>query len=169
MASSTSANSGYRLYLSAGTVRLVGGESFTFVFMVPASVDATTVTRLGAMNNVGAAAAIANGFFASIDNVTLSGHVTVASTDTATASTFALTKGVWYRLRIDVNAANTATTFTLYADRSDTVLWTQTVAAVLPGTTVDIYHGVVSWSTGTTAISLFSLDYLDYALAGQHL
>ena len=55
-------------------------------------------------------------------------------------------------------------TFTIYSDDSGSTLWTGTVNTANIPLNIPINCGDICFSSGTTAILLGSLDYLDFSL-----
>ena len=88
------------------------------------------------------------------------------NTRSVTSNTYTITPNTWYRSKVELNEDATLATYTLYADDSETVLWTNTLATNIPKTAGrEVGHGFISTSSGTTAISLANLDYMDIILS----
>jgi hypothetical protein len=153
----TSANSGFRYY--TGNIAVLRGlEKTTFIFKTPASISATSVIRLGFQNSINNNAP-SNGVYINIANTTLDGRTVKDNTASTTATSYTISAGTWYRMTIEINTDATLITFKLYADNSDTVLWSNTLAANIP--TAVLTHSLVAYDTGVTAITLGYLDYMD--------
>lgn len=161
--SSTNANSGYRIYTAVGNINTIGGyEKTTLCFRTPSPFSATANIRFGIMKKVDHTAS-SDHIMIKIAADKLSGVCAKNSNETATATDYTLAANTWYRAVIEVNSDATAVTFTLYADDSNTVLWTSTVteAANIPKAVTSLYHGLVAYDTGTTAVNLIVVDYID--------
>jgi len=159
--SSTSANSGIVHRLALNCFLLAGSESTTETFKTADS--QTTITRRMGFHNSVDSSAPADGVYAKIVDGTLTGQTSNNSTGSTTATNYALANGTYYRLKIVLNSNATLATFTLYADDSDTVLWTDTLSTNIP-TARATGHADVCTSSGTTAITLGYLDYMDIVL-----
>jgi hypothetical protein len=162
--SSTSANSGYRFVFAANALTLGGEEKTTIVFKTAA--DLLTITRyMGFMDATGIAD-LADGVYAKIVDGVLSGETSNNSTVSVTATTFTLSASTWYRLKIELNSDASLATYTLYVDDSDIVLWTDTLSTNIP-IARQSGHGDLCFSTGTTAILIGFLDYMDIFLPNR--
>lgn len=166
--SSTSASSGYRFWTSSVTAKLAGGESSEIVFMTPPAINAASIIRFGFMSDVSATTTQVAQVALQANGAALTGITTAASTSSQT-SAYTLAALTWYRAVIDINAAGTVATFTLYADNSTTVLWTQTLATNIPLAAPALYHGLVCYNTGTTAVAILYVDYMDIAFTNEVL
>jgi hypothetical protein len=156
--SSTSANSGYKLNAGAATILLGGKEKTTVIFKTPA--DLTSITaRIGFHDSADHTAPV-DGVYVLISGTTLDGRTMNNSAGSNTATTYTVAAGTWYRLVIELNADATLATFTLYADDSDTVLWADTLSTNIPKARTTGY-GITATSSGTTAITVLTLDYAD--------
>jgi hypothetical protein len=81
-----------------------------------------------------------------------------------TASSYTLVSNTWYRLKIQVNAAATIVTFTLYSEAGAT-LWTDTVNSNIPTSAGrETGHGFVAHNTGTSAVLLADIDYINVSI-----
>lgn len=164
LVSSTSTDSGYKLIGSVVQPLLLGGgEETNFIFSLPAVVTTVTSTRLGFQDSITVTDPV-DGMYISIVDTVLKGDCVSNSVETATATTYTLTAGTWYRANITLNAAATLATFTLYSE-AGAVLWTDTVATNIPtGAGRFTGHGVISTNSGTTIKQLITLDYMDISI-----
>ena len=159
--SSTSANSGYKYRTESYAITLGGGEKTTFIFRTPAI--QTTITRYMGFADSPDHSAPTDGVYGKILDGVLTGQASNNSVVSTTGSNYTLAANTWYRLVIELNDNATLATYTLYADDSDTVLWSDTVAANIP-TARNTGHGDTVSSSGTTAVTLGYLDYMDIEL-----
>lgn len=163
MKSTTGANSGYRYSTDIKSILLNGGEKTTVIFKT-APVLTTVTTYMGFHDSVSEAAPT-DGVYSKISNVTLTGQTINNTTGSTTGSSFTVSADTWYRLVIEINADATLATFVLYADDSDTVLWTDTLATNIPKTGGrEVGHTIISTSSGVEAIVVGELDYMDMVL-----
>lgn len=162
--SSTSVDSGYKFvgFTTQGLL-LGGGEETNFIFSLPVTVTTVTSTRMGFQDSTTVTEPV-DGMYISIVDTTLKGDCISNSSETPTASTYTLVANTWYRVKITLNAAATLATFTLYS-AAGAVLWTDTVASNIPtGAGRFVGHGVVSTNSGTVAVQLITLDYMDISI-----
>lgn len=158
--SSTTANSGVRLQTNVTSMILAGGEATDIIFK--AMTTALTTSFLGFQNS-STVAAPTDGCWINISGTTLSGICANNNTATATASTYTITQGSWYRLKIVVTSSSLVT-FTLY-DSTGAQVWTDTVATNIPvGTSRSTGHGLTTTNSGTTAVGLVDIDYMNITI-----
>lgn len=163
--SSTTPDSGYKIvgYASPGLL-LGGGEESNFIFSLPSVVTAGTTSRLGFQDSITVTDPV-DGVYISIVDTTLKGRCLSNSSATATGTTYTLVAGTWYRTNIELNANATLATFQLYDSATGVLLWTDTVASNIPtGAGRFTGHGVVSTNSGTVAVQLITLDYMDISI-----
>lgn len=159
--STTTANSGYS-YLTGSGIHLGGGEKATFILKTTGTLTGIT-RRLGFLDSSDVTAPI-NGAYMNIADGVLSGKAVTGGATSTTATTYTLASWSWYRLKIEVNYNATLITYTLYADDSDTVLWSNTVSTNIPLTTIALKHGDICTYSGTTITDIGYLDYMDIYL-----
>lgn len=157
LSSSTTPDSGSFIQTSKYTILLGGGERSTIIFKT--ATTQTTVTRRMGFHNTSAVTAPTDGVYCKIENGVLTGQAAASSVISTTATNYNLAANTWYRLVIDLNDNATLVTFTLYADDSDTILWADSLATNIP--TTSLGHGDVATSSGSSAINLGMLDYMD--------
>lgn len=161
--SSASANSGYRYSTDYNSILLGGGEKTTIIFKT-APVLTTVITRMG-FHDSSSEAPPKDGVYVKIANTTLTGQTMNNTAGSTTSSNYSVSADTWYRVVIELNAAATLANFTLYADDSDNVLWTDTLATNIPTATGRTLGSVViSLSIGTEAIVVGEVDYIDMVL-----
>jgi hypothetical protein len=159
--STTVADSGYLLRLGGTCITLGGGEKSTFIFKTASTL--TGITRRMGFHNTTTIAIPSAGVYAKISDGVLAGQTVNNSTISSTISNYTLSPNTWYRLKIELNADATKATFTLYADNSDVVLWTDTLSSNIPVATA-MGHGDICTYSGTTSIDIGLLDYIDIIL-----
>lgn len=152
--SSTSTGSGYRVAGSGSQNQylLSGGEEYHAVFQ-PIT-NATVDTYIGFINMT-TSTDPTHGAYIKISNGTAVGKTANASTYSTTGTSLALTQGTWYHAKVAVTSSSVVT-FTIYSE-SGTSLWTDTLTTNIP-TANATSHGILSASSGTTAIDLIKLD-----------
>lgn len=163
--SSTSPNSGYAILTPANynNLLLAGGEVFECIFEVDTTTN--TTVRLGYSDSATATAPV-DGVFLQIVGTTVTGVARSNNGETLTADTPAITQGVWYRMKMVLNADATLATFTLFtcADGAP-VAWVQnTVATNIPtGAGRHTGPNMLAFTSDTAAAkNLVSLDYARY-------
>jgi len=156
--SSTTANSGYGILANVNSFMLIGGEKTTFIFKTP-TVQSTITRRIGFLNSIDSTPPTDAASFRII-GASLYGSCNNNSNSTATSTGYILAADTWYRGVITINSDATLATFTLYADDSASVLWSDTITTNIPVNRL-IGHGDIATSSGTTAITLGHLDYMD--------
>lgn len=155
--SSTTAGSGYN-WVTSNHIMVKGGEKFSFI-AAPLNNGSTTTTRMGLGDYSSPTVTAANAISFEISNLVAQGFCANGSTRTSTASTYTMTAGTFYHFVAAVNSNATQVTFTIYSE-SGTQLWTDTVTTNIP-TTNPLFHGWRTANSGTTALNLFSIDYMD--------
>ncbi|HEV2412666.1 MAG TPA: hypothetical protein VGS28_02555 [Candidatus Saccharimonadales bacterium] len=166
--SSTTASSGYRFFTNtASSVMTSGGQTFEAIFN-PTTTSGTT-EYLG-FSGTNSGAAPANGVFINITGTTLEGQSCSASTCATTGTTQTIVAGTWYRVRITVNSAGNSISYQAWTDGANggTSLWSSTTTTDIPTTAVG--SGVVAVNSGTTAVSLLTMDYMaQWQASGSYL
>jgi len=158
--SSSSANSGYSVRQTANTIVLGGGEKSTAIIKTASTLMGVT-RRIFFHDTIDATAPV-DGVYTEIVDGVLSGKTSSNSTRTTTGTTYTLTADTWYRLKCEINKDATQATYTLYADDSATVLWTDTLSTNIPKTIGrEVGHGDICTYSGSSAITIGYLDYID--------
>ena len=163
----SNADSGYRYTTDATSILLTGGEKSTAIFKTAATL--TGITRRIGYHNTSTVTAPTDGAYGKIStDGTLTGNVTKNNSITSTASSYQLLVDTFYELKFEINAAGTVTTFTLYQDDSDTVLWTDTVTAALP--VVAVRHCDIATLASPAGAAIIGLiDRLEFTPAARRI
>jgi hypothetical protein len=159
---STSANSGYRYQL--GTYARVlyaptGGEVFEIAFFPHLLTNSTFYFGMHDAQDVSAPT---DGMYVSVVGTTLTGTCRAGGSATNTGTTYTLSTGVWYRLRVAVNSAATLVTYTLVTCNNGTQVWTDTVNSNIPSSSQVYAVGAVITNNGLSATAVCTLDYIAY-------
>jgi len=161
IASSASANSGARAITHSNSIRLSGGEKTTIIFKTPANL--TGVTAVMGFCDTLDAIAWADCACIKINGTTLTGETESNNAGSTTGTSYTVAVDTWYRVVIEVNADATSVSFKLYADDSDTLLWSNTLTTNIPTAAGRELHYVITAimasPTGTTVLLL--IDYLN--------
>jgi len=161
--SSTSANSGYYCRTDQTALLLGGREKATLIFFTPPGFTNNTV-RFGFHDSI-TEAAPTDGVYCLMAANVLTGQTMNNTTGSTTGTSYTLAAGTWYRIVVKLNADASLATFTLYADNSNTVLWTDTLATNIPtGAGRFVGFGLIGTNSGTTAVPIVSVDYMDMSL-----
>lgn len=160
---STTANGGYRIMTDALAYRLAGGEKFVCVFQIRGA-RSTAVCRLGFQDSTSATAPADGVYIDFVGNgttVTASGKCRNNNTESVTGSNFAVALNTWYACIIELNAAGTQVTFTIF-NESGVSQWSATLSTNIPTasgreTGAGVYVGE---STTDAAAGIIRLDYL---------
>lgn len=163
LTSSTTQNSGYGYNTTSNSILLCGGEKTTIIFKTASTITGIT-RRLGFHDTIDQNDAN-DGVYAEIIDGVITGKTSSAGTRSATTATYTLTASTWYRLVIQLNSDATAATFYLYADDSNTLLWSSILNTNVPNSVGrETGHGDISTYNGTSAITIGSIDYMDIVL-----
>ena len=154
IATSTSANSGYRYHTDVYALRLAGGERIELNFVI----NLTTNLRLRfGFQNSNSATAPDYGTWIAISGTTLTGETIDGAGAATTASSYTISVDTVYRLEILLNSDATLATFTVY-DKDGAVLWTDTLNTNIPvAEGEELGHGVIVYRSGAGVV-----DYLVY-------
>lgn len=160
----TAGNGGGKIVLGATSLILTGREKTTIVFQTAA--DQSTVNRYMGFHDATTVSEPVDGVYCQIayadTHAVLTGKTAAASTRSTTDTSYNLDNSTWYRLVVELNADATLATYTLYADDSNTVLWTDTLDSNIP--TAVTGHGDVCTGSGTSDIYIGYIDYMDVTL-----
>lgn len=161
--SSTSANSGVGIRTSTNSI-LLSGEERTIGIIKTSATLINTTRRIGFHSSADASTPT-NGVYIKIDSGTLTGQTVSNNTISTTTTNYTVTGNTWYRVIIQLNVGATLATFTLYADDSNTVLWQDTLSTNIPKIAGrEVGNGDICTSSGSSAITLGSIDYLEVIL-----
>lgn len=160
---STTANGNYRFMSEISAFRLAGGEKALFTFQTR-GVRSTATARMGWQDATAITAPTDGVWFEVVNNGTISTLVGRAKNNagpSTTASAYTMALNTWYTGVIELNAAGTLVTFSLFDD-AGTSLWTDTVAANIPTASGrETGFGVLAGeSTTDAAADIIHLDYL---------
>lgn len=134
ISSAVGVNSGYSLWAAQFTGLLLSGDEVFEAIFRPESFT-NTVHLLGFLDTLDTTTPV-DGVFASIAPTTgaLSGVTSSNSTTSSTGTTYTLSTGTWYRLRIEIAAGATSARFRLFSELG-TELWTDTLGTNIPTAT----------------------------------
>ena len=161
----SNANSGARINLAGSSALfLIGGEKTTMIFATSAIL--TGVLRRLGFHDTQSQSPPSDGVYCKIVDGVLTGQTTNNGTISTTGTSYNLTQSTWYRLVIELNSNATLATFTLYADDSETILWTDTLAENMPTTPGrQTSHGdICTLTSPSSAVEIGKLDYMDMIL-----
>jgi hypothetical protein len=83
------------------------------------------------------------------------------SARSTTGTSYTLVTNTWYRLRIEVNSDATLVTFSLFSE-AGALLWSDTLNSNIPTAAGrETGHGIVATNSGTTAVAMVDVDYLN--------
>ena len=160
--SSTNANSGVNINMATNQLILSRKENVNAI--IKTSSTLTGITRRIGFCDTFSTTAPTNGIYIEIVDGVITGKINKNGTINSTTTTYTLTANTWYRINIQMNTTGTGVIFTVYTDNSTQVLWTSTVNTANIPLNVPLSCGDICFSSGTTAILLGSLDYLDFSL-----
>jgi hypothetical protein len=156
--SSTTANSGYHVGLSANNL-ILSGRELCVASLIP-SAFANTTTRIGFHDTLTSTDAVDGCYFEIAPTGVVTGKTSNNSIRSSTATNFTLITGTYYTLKIELNNNATLATFTILSE-SDVTLWTNTLSTNIPTALGrETGMGVISTNSGTTATDLIHLDFL---------
>ncbi len=160
---STTANGGYRVMTDASAFLINGGERAEFVFQAR-GVRAAASWRLGFHDSTAINTAPTDGAWlegiADGTNITIRGRCK-NNAGPAETSTYQLTINTWYTGVIEVNAAATRVTFSLFSE-SGTSLWSQYVESNIPKVSgrETGFGAIAGETTADAAADIIRLDYM---------
>jgi len=161
--SSTSNNTGCRIYMNDLCTVVMGGEYAEFVFR-PLYVTYQE-SRLGWFNTFGTGTP-SQGIYLRINGDVLTGETLESTPTTSTTGTsYTLTTNTWYRARIVVDSAASRVDFYLY-DASGTLLWSDYLTSSIPPSTDRVDFGVNAYcpNAGATMRELLDMDYMAFGI-----
>jgi hypothetical protein len=168
MVSSTSANSGAWINITqqVNYLLLAGTEETSIIFR-PQTLAGTTI-RLGLQDRV-TASDITDGAYIEMAQVggvdgVIVGKTANNSTRSSTGTSYTLVTNTWYRLHILVNQDATRVDFYLYSE-AGALLWTDNLTTNIPTAAGrETGCGVVAFNSGTTALTLIEVDYINLSI-----
>ena len=160
IASSTTANSGYNYITSASHLAVVGNTSCRLRFQLMDTAGFANVKLRFGLNGNTTSADGTNEVSFIITGGAVVGVCRSAGAVTSTTTLGSITHSVWYGIKIDINAAATSVTFSLYS-ASGVLIASETLSSTIPVNTPVLRHGVIATHSGTTVYNLCLLDYMD--------
>jgi hypothetical protein len=154
---SANANSGYSILTSPLTFT-VSGDEITEAIIKTVKLDGTT-TRFGFHDATTITAPVDGAYFEIGPDSLCYGKTMKASSGSSTGTSYQMTDGAWYRLKLVVNSDATQINYYIYND-AGTLLWGDQLTTNIP---TDVYsgHGLITTNEGTTAdVYLIHLDYM---------
>lgn len=150
---------------SSCTIRTSGifpksGDVFRLIFKTPAAINGATLFTIGVATPLTPSTAPTDGFYFSASAALIAPKWALSST-VNTGNNFTLTAATWYTAEIIIGAS---TVFNI-KDPSGNVLFTQTVTQAIPA--IAMFAGVYASNTGTTAVDMLLVDYIEYICAPQ--
>ena len=165
IASGSGSNSGYSIY-NNDPLYFKGGEEITVCFRLETT-GASTIEYLGMLDLLGAGTPTI-GLWINIANTTLSGKSAKSGGGTTTTgTTYTVSTGTWYRIKIVHTTAGSRADFTLY-NASGTQLWTDSTVTNVPyQSSGGAARMVMTALNSGSAVNLMYLDYyrMRYTLA----
>jgi hypothetical protein len=160
ISSSTSANSGWYYNLPANVLLLAGGEQGDLVCR-PQTLAGTTV-RFG-YHDASSVTSPTDGCYIYQDPATgiITGRTMTNSVGSTTGTGYQLVTNTWYRWRVVVNSDASRVDFFCF-DEAGNQLWTDNLTTNIPTAAGrETGHGIVATNSGTTAVALVDLDYIN--------
>lgn len=142
------ANSGYRFSSATNSILIGGGETFEVEFKLGVLTNATL--RFGFHDSIDHTDAVDGAYLEIASTGVATGKTANNSTRSSTGSTYTLSTGVWYRLRIAVNAGATSVAYSLSVSGAGAApVWSDTLTTNIPtGATRNTNIGL----TGTESV-----------------
>jgi len=169
ISSSTSANSGALARTDLASLLIAGNEQTTIIFR-PQTLAGTTIWA-GFEDVVSfASGAPSDGCYIEMAQVggvngVIVGKTASNATRSTTGTNYTLITNTWYSLQIAVNADATRVDFYLY-DEAGALLWSDFLTTNIPTAAGrETGHGLIATNSGTTAVALVDLDYLNIEIA----
>jgi hypothetical protein len=154
----SNANSGSKTMSAINSILLGGGEKASFIFETAATIAGVT-RRIGFHDAIDNNAPTDGVYFRIIDG-TIVGMTANNGTASTSASNYTVAQDTWYRGVITLNTDATLATFTLFADDSTTVLWTDTLSTNIP-ITAGRETGIGDVCTLASPSGATAIGYLD--------
>jgi hypothetical protein len=158
--SSVNPNSGYSIRIPANTVRIKGGEVFTFIFN-PLTFTNTT-SRLGIHDSTSSALPSNGVYFEYANNGDL--KIVTEDNNVITSNTLStLTANTWYKVRFTVNSNATSVLAELF-NASGVLIASVTQTTNIPNNTRAVAVALNVTNSGTTATNLVDADFVSARL-----
>lgn len=155
LTSSTTANSGGGFNLPANMSTYSVLNQFICCFKTPATIDTNSTIIIGAFGST--VTSDRHGLI--ITGTTAVASVVYGGSATATGTSYTVAANTWYICKVEFQSASKMVV-TLYND-SGTSLYTYTANTTL---STSVFAGIRGYNSGTTAVSIFSIDYIDYMM-----
>ena len=157
--SSGTANSGRIFGTGSQAIYIEGSEETEMIFYVPSLLFSTDIIRFGFMNIMDVAVPT-DGVYIDINAGVLHGNTVNIGTSSQTSTSYTISSNTWYRVVIELNSTATLVTFELFNSPGTTPIWTDTLATNIP-INRKTGHGVIGYSTSTTADNVLWVDWFD--------
>jgi len=161
--SSTSADSGATIVLNSKTAFLLAGSESSRCWFRPQTLSGTT-TRIG-FHDASEFSGVTDGAFFYVDPATgiIYGKTSAAAVST-TGTGYQLVTDTWYLAILVLNSDASRVDFSLYDD-AGSLLWTDFLTSNIPTAAGrELGHGLKSTNSGTTAVALTDVDYLELSV-----
>ena len=157
--SSTTTNSGYLWETGPNAVLIKGSEEFESI-IVPVDVGANTTVRIGFLDNTTSADAVDGIYFEYSGSGAVILKTSSNSTRTSSSTIATVSAATVYKFKIVVNSNATSVTGFIY-DSSNSLLGSQAITTNIPtGASRFCGHGIIATNSGTSAIGLLQIDYM---------
>lgn len=154
-------NTGASITLGGLTTVLIGGSEVA-EFIVRWKLIANTAIRIGFFDSITTGAPVDTVYFLHSGG-TVNGRCRSNSAETATATSYTPVVDTWYRLKLEVNAAASLVTFSIYDCVTGALLWSDTVASNIPTAAGrETGFGVLAYKTTAGTVALVDVDYMAY-------
>jgi len=158
----TNANSGAANRFRADVFSLFGSEQ-TDIVLRPQTLAGTTM-RFGFLDTTTVADAVDGCYLESVAGL-LVGKTATNSTRSTTGTNYQMVTNTWYRLRVTLDPTAARVDFYLYSE-AGALLWTDNLTTNIPtGAGNECGHGIIATNSGTTAVTLVDVDYLNIWIA----
>jgi hypothetical protein len=156
--SSTTANSGAYIGSESTHILIAGGEVVEIVFLLETTTN--TTVRMGLLDSTTSADAVDGAYIEIPASTSPTCKTANNSTRTTSATIATIATNTWYLARVEVNAAATSVTCSLYSDAGN-LLGSQTNSTNIPTANGrETAVRVIGTNSGTTATDVIHLDYL---------
>jgi hypothetical protein len=166
---STTAGGGYSIGSNSTPMALAGKEVFE-ALIEWLDIRSTTFGVVGFRGGVGATEPTNGAYCLLTGNATgavLQGATSKDGVRVYTPTNFQVLSGVWYRIRVELNADATAVTYSLFNSPhalNAPPVWTQTLSTNIPTVGNNLGFGLYAYNTNTDAGSpMCSVDWLQFS------
>jgi hypothetical protein len=159
--SSSAANTGYAITIEANSLLLKGSELFLAGLFFN-SIAPTVLNRIGFIDSQNTTESI-DGCYFELSNGLIGGKTSNNSIRTTAGFTFTPVADTFYWLSILLNNDANSVNFKIFNENGSSILYNQNITTNIP---IDIGRetgcGIVGYSTGTTALDLYTLDFIGF-------